>query len=89
MLNDMALLSKVKAEKVSKGMIPSERFVLVRTAEGYNEEVPASDRQVVGKYLLVSKIYEEKDRILVELPRESSSGAWRIWVPRNRFHGAA
>ena len=88
-MNDIALLSKVKAEKISKGMIPSERFVLIRTAEGFDEEVPASDRQVVGKYLLVSKIHEEDDKILVELPRESSSGCWRIWVPRDRFHGAA
>jgi len=88
-MDDIALLSKVKAEKVSKGMIPSERFVLIRTAEGYDEQVPAHESQVVGKYLLVSKIYEEDDKILVELPRESSTGCWRIWVPRDRFKGAA
>jgi hypothetical protein len=85
----MALLSKVKAEKVSKGMIPSERFVLIRTAEGYDEEVPAHESQVVKGHLLVSVIHSEKDKILVELPRESSSGCWRVWVPRDRFKGAA
>jgi hypothetical protein len=88
-MDDIALLSKVKAEKVSKGPIPSERVVLIRTAEGFNEEVPAHESQVVDGYLLVSEIHSEDDRILVELPRESSSGCWRLWIPRDRFHGAA
>ena len=89
MINDLALLSKVKAEKISKGMIPSERFVLIRTAEGHNEEVPVHKSQIKNGYLLVSRIHSEEDKILIELPRESSSGSWRIWVPRDRFQGAA
>jgi hypothetical protein len=39
--------------------------------------------------LEVRRVLERtKDRALIELPRESTSGRWRIWVPRTALASA-
>lgn len=71
----------VRCTLIAEGPGPSEAIISIKTAEGDEEEVVLSKRQVhsdmidVGTPLLV-----EGDRLLVELPRESASGRWRIWV---------
>jgi subtilisin-like proprotein convertase family protein len=76
-------MSKIKCERVADGRIPSERVARVRTYDGPAEEVVVSKRQVQDDYLLVSEIHSEDDKVLVELPRESASGRWRLWVNRS------
>jgi len=81
-------MSKIKAERIQEGQIPSERIVDVRTADGTEEQVIVSDRQVQDDYLLASEVYGDKDNVLVELPREAMSGAWRVWISRERVESA-
>jgi hypothetical protein len=65
---------------VEEGLIPTEKIVRVENADGDFEEVPVSDQSIQDGKLLTSFIGRHDDRVLVELPRESASGRWRIWV---------
>jgi hypothetical protein len=65
---------------IEEGLIPTEKIVRVENADGDFEEVPVSDQSIQDGKLLTSFIGRREDRVLVELPRESASGRWRIWV---------
>lgn len=80
-------MNRIKCENVTEGPIPSEKVATLVTADGTEEEVVVSRDQTQGDYLFVSPIHSEKDRVLVELPRESSSGRWRLWVNKERVEG--
>lgn len=67
--------------KVIEGLIPSEAVVYIQTMDGDEEEVTLASSSVDGDTVAVSLIHRETDRSLVELPRESTTGKWRIWVP--------
>jgi hypothetical protein len=78
-------MSRLKLQRVRKGEIPSERIVDVRTADGTDEQVIVDGAQVHDDHLLVSEVHSEKNRVLVELPREAMSGSRRLWVTRSRL----
>ena len=65
------------------GDIPSECVVDVPTANGIEEQVIVADSHVRGRNLLVWEVGSDGHRVLVELPREALSGAWRLWVTRD------
>lgn len=67
--------------KVEEGLIPSEVVAYIQTVDGNEEEVTLASSLVVDKTIVVSLIHKEPDRSLVELPRETATGKWRIWVP--------
>jgi len=66
--------------EVEEGLIPSERIVRVQRADGGFEEVAVDASLVQGGAVAVSRLGERQGRILVELPRESMSGRWRVWI---------
>ena len=72
-------MCKVKA-RVVDGFIDSEKFAYVEEASGETCEVLVGATKVSRDSLEVTEVAREKDRVLVELPRESSRGFWRIWV---------
>jgi hypothetical protein len=59
---------------------PSEAIVTVTTRNGSEEEVILDRSYIEGDTISVSRIGQEDDAVLVELPQESASGRWRIWV---------
>ena len=65
---------------IEDGLIPSERIVRVQGADGRVEEVSVSSRNVHNDRLDVFAIGADEGRVLLELPRESASGRWRVWV---------
>ena len=74
-------MKRVRCEVV-EGAVPAQRFALVSRFDGIVEEVPVSPALLSGNRALeVGEIGREGERVLVELPVESSSGNWRIWVP--------
>jgi hypothetical protein len=82
-------MSRIAVENVEEGLHPSEVVVTLRTADGKVEEV-AVDRQLVeAKQLQAFPIGEEAGRVLVELPRETISGAWRVWMPKASVFNAS
>ena len=65
---------------VSDGLMPSEKIVRIETADGKSEEVAVSAQNIQNNKLVAAEIGRSEGRVLVELPRESASGRWRIWV---------
>ncbi len=62
------------------GLMPSEKIARIENADGRFEEVLVSTKNMSGKSLLANEIGRTEGKVLVELPRESASGRWRIWV---------
>ena len=74
---------RLRVKLVSDGPGPGEVVVEIATASGITEEVVIHARAIEGDTIDVGHpIDSSKDRSLVELPRESMSGRWRVWVPR-------
>jgi hypothetical protein len=75
----------INCYEVEEGLIPTEKVVRLRTADGRSEEVVVSNSQLVGRRIIASEIGRERGNVLIELPRESSSGRWRVWVSENEI----
>jgi hypothetical protein len=79
---------RLKCHTLMQGPGPSEATVGISTADGM-DEVVVDASLVHNDELEVSRVLERtKDRALVELPRESASGRWRVWVPRSELASA-
>jgi len=76
--------------KIVDGLTPAEKIAIVESADGQIEEVAVSKENLSGESLLADEIGRHEGKVLVELPRETASGRWRIWVKdsENR-HSAA
>jgi hypothetical protein len=59
---------------------PFEKIVAVETANGTLEVIVDVD-QVHDSLLNVESVYRRNGQTLVELPRESTTGQTRVWVP--------
>jgi hypothetical protein len=66
--------------KVVDGLMPTEKIALIESAEGQTEEIMVSQENLIGDSLIADEIGRQEGKILVELPRETASGRWRIWV---------
>ena len=79
----------VRYSELAEGPGPAEMLVGVLTMEGMQEEVVLSRRQAEnGRMDVGSPLIEEAERCLIELPRESVSGRWRLWIPRSEILSA-
>lgn len=72
-------MASVKCEFVD-GLASTEKIARIRTISGVVEEVPVASKYTNGGSLEVGKIGRESNRVLIELPRESLTGRWRLWV---------
>ena len=71
---------RVKIRTVMHGPGPSEAIVAIEKKEGGQEEVVVDRRLICDGTIEVAKIGADNESVLVELPQESASGTWRIWV---------
>jgi hypothetical protein len=78
------IMCKINCEEIVEGLIPSERVARIKSAEGRIEEVVVSEKMVAGKTISASFIGREADKVLVELPRETASGRWRVWLEKDQ-----
>jgi subtilisin-like proprotein convertase family protein len=62
------------------GLMPTEKIAHVEAADGQIEEISVSTKNLNNDTLIASEIARHQGRVLVELPRESAAGHWRIWV---------
>ena len=68
---------------------PAEAVVEIATRDG-SEEVVIQRRFVKAGMLEVGNVLTRDGKFsLVELPRETTSGKWRIWVPQDEVTEAA
>lgn len=72
-------MCRVKIRDVQDGLIPSEKIVKIDTVDG-TEEVAVSGTFVQNDQLRVAFIGRNENKILIELPVETTSGRRRVWV---------
>jgi hypothetical protein len=79
-------MMRLKVENISEGLHPSEVVVSVNGKDG-----PISlvlDPSVIFEDNTVNvgwPVATDGKFFLVELPRETMNGSWRIWVPSNEL----
>jgi hypothetical protein len=73
----------LKINETNEGDAPSEKIVKILTAEG-PEEVAVHSSLIKGNQMEVGYIGARQGTglALVELPRETLKGKWRVWVSR-------
>lgn len=71
----------VRVRELGRGQHSSEVALGVTTADGINETLILDRTSVENGAINVGYPVEgDEARLLVELPRETTSGQWRIWV---------
>jgi hypothetical protein len=79
-------MMRLKVENIGSGLHPSEVVVGVRTTSGIQELYIDKDSLYPDNTLSVGwPVGQDKDGkiLLVELPAETASGSWRVWVDRS------
>jgi hypothetical protein len=78
---------RLRVVKIEPGMHPSEQLVTISTSSG-NEQLIV-DKNLLdfnNNSLLVSHpLAEQKNTKLIELPRETMRGFWRVWVEESNL----
>jgi hypothetical protein len=78
------VLVKIKVEGDGPG--PSEKIVSIGTTNDRPELLIVSSKIISADAIDVgSPLIVDGDQVLIELPRESTSGRWRIWVPKSEI----
>ncbi|HEX5412757.1 MAG TPA: hypothetical protein VFZ27_12985 [Terriglobia bacterium] len=67
--------------------MPTEKIARIESADGKLEEVFVSNENISDNKLIASEIGRRSGEVLVELPRESASGRWRMWVKESSVEG--
>ncbi|WP_188583405.1 hypothetical protein [Azorhizobium oxalatiphilum] len=70
---------RLSVATISDGLHPLEAVVGVNTTEG-SQRLVVSRRAINQNSIEVGLIRKDGDRTLVELPRETQTGEWRVWV---------
>ena len=74
----------IRIQELGSGQHPSEVVVGVTTADGVVERVIVDRRSLDNGALEVGyPVGSDDKRLLVELPRETMRGQWRVWLPRS------
>jgi hypothetical protein len=73
------MTTKLSCELVD-GLMPAEKIARFKAADGKFDEVFVSTENLDNNSLVVNVIAQMEGRALIELPRESASGRWRVWV---------
>lgn len=75
---------RLKVEKIGEGLHPREITVAVNTVNEGRQRVVLSKSSLDAAGTIEVGVIGTKDgKFLVELPRETQSGAWRVWVPES------
>jgi hypothetical protein len=77
----------IKIKVIAEGPGPSEKLIGVKTSEGDTEQIVVSRRVLRNGHAIEVglALAAENGNILVELPRESTRGRWRVWVPESEI----
>lgn len=77
---------KLRVEKVGDGPGPSEVIVSVATSTGSLEQLVIDISSLSSGFVDVGyPVGRDQQNYLVELPRETVRGAWRVWVPESEL----
>jgi hypothetical protein len=71
---------RLKIKSRRDGPVSSEAVITINTELG-QEDVVVHKSQVTDQGVEVGIIAKKNGSALIELPRETVSGRWRVWVP--------
>lgn len=75
---------RLRVTRLAEGPGPGEVVVEVTTMTGATEQVIVHVTGMVGDTIDVGyPLASSEEQRLIELPRESMSGKWRLWVPQS------
>ncbi len=75
---------RLRVTRLAEGPGPGEIVVEVTTMTGATEQVVVHVMGMVGDTIDVGyPLASSEEQRLIELPRESVSGKWRLWVPQS------
>ena len=75
---------RLRVTRLAEGPGPGEVVVEVTTMTGATEQVIVHVTGMVGDTIDVGyPLASSEEQRLIELPRESVSGKWRLWVPQS------
>lgn len=73
-------MARVRVTTVMDGPGPDETIVSIAIKGGGEEEVILPKNFVKNDNVEVGRVGGDKDSVLIELPQESATGSWRLWV---------
>jgi hypothetical protein len=71
---------RIKVRTIGEGLHPSELVIEVKTFDGAERLVVDKRSVSAGSLSVGAPLRRDEDRQLVELPRETTNGLWRVWV---------
>ena len=77
---------RMKVRKIGNGLHPSEAVIEIQTVGG-SERLVVDRKSIQAGTIFVGwkPLAERKRQWLIELPRETMSGTWRVWVRHNEI----
>lgn len=73
----------IPVRRISEGLHPKEVVIAIDTKDGL-EELSVDGTSLIGETLGIGwPVGQEKDFYLVELPRETFRGYWRVWISKD------
>jgi hypothetical protein len=76
-------MMKIAVRQIGKALHPSEVVVAVQTIEG-PQNLVINKRAIENDSLDIGyPISSSADEYLIELPRETQGGSWRVWVRKD------
>ena len=80
----------VKIKTIRKGLHPHEVVVAIQTLTGAIEKLVVHHRMLKNDSIDIGYPINSSDEgYLVELPQETTSGAWRVWVSKDNVQSYA
>jgi hypothetical protein len=74
---------RIRLDDIRAGLHPGEAVATIQTMSG-PEELIISERSAQEKFVEVgSPVGRSEEYYLVELPSETSWGAWRVWIKKD------
>lgn len=78
-------MMRLLVETVGAGLHPNEAIVSISTMNGRRERLIVPKQSITENAIEIGwPIRAKGNYYLVELPRETQSGAWRVWTPKDQ-----
>ena len=74
------MATRVRVKTVMDGPGPGEAIIAISKKGGGEEEVILPKSLVQNDTVEVGRVGGTEESVLIELPQESATGSWRLWV---------
>ena len=79
---------RVKLQNVREGLHPKEMIATIDTITGPEELIVDAQSALRNSVEVGNPVAQNGRYFLIELPSETSSGSWRVWVDKDTVNDA-